>query len=314
MDQQELFVGIDVSQDKLDVGVWPTGELSVHSNTPEGITVLLERLGTIKPQLVVLEATGGLEGPAFEALLAAGLPAVVVNPRQARDFAKATGRLAKTDPIDALVLAHFGSAVRPTVRPLPAEEVRALDDLVTRRRQLRDMMAQEKNRLHRAPGSVKANIEAHIKWLQEQIDELDEGITRIIEDNRELNEKATLLESFKGVGLGCASTLLAKLPELGTLDRGKIACLAGLAPLNCDSGKYKGTRRIWGGRESVRSALYMSALVAIRWNPVIRDFHARLKQRGKKGKVIVTACMRKILVILNAMLKSREIWRPAPSR
>jgi len=314
MDQQGPFVGIDVSGDKLDVGVWPSGELWVHSNTPEGIAALLERLGMIKPQLVVLEATGGLESPAFAALMTAGVPAVVVNPRQARDFAKATGRLAKTDPIDALVLAHFGSAIRPEVRPLPAEEVRELDDLVTRRRQLVDMMVQEKNRLHRAPGSVKAKIEAHITWLQKEIDEIDKGVAGIIKTNENLNEKAGILESFKGVGLGCASTLLAKLPELGTLDRGKIACLAGLAPLNCDSGKYKGTRRIWGGRESVRSALYMSALVAIRWNPVIKEFYARLKQKGKKGKVIVTACMRKILVILNAMVKSGKAWSPAPSR
>lgn len=313
MDQQDLFVGIDVSKDRLDVGVWPSGELWVESNTAEGVATLVERLRAMEPQLVVLEATGGLETPVLEALLAASLPAVAVNPRQVRDFAKATGRLAKTDPLDALALAHFGAAIRPTVRALPAEDVRELDHLVTRRRQLVGMMAQEKNRMHRAPDSVRANIEDHIQWLQKQIDELDKGITEIIKANRELNDKATLLESFKGVGLGCASTLLAKLPELGTLDRGKIASLAGLAPLNCDSGKYKGTRRIWGGRESVRSALYMAALVAIRWNPVIKKFHARLKQKGKKSKVIITACMRKILVILNAMIKSGETWRPALS-
>jgi transposase len=175
------------------------------------------------------------------------------------------------------------------------------------------MMAQEKNRLHRAPSSVKSTIEAHIAWLQEQIDSIDKDTENIIKQNDDFKSKSDLLRSFKGIGPGCSSILISKLPELGSLDRGKIACLVGVAPLNCDSGKYKGTRRIWGGRESVRSALYMSALVAIRWNPMIKAFYARLKQNGKKSKVALTACMHKILTILNAMLKHGQAWRPAPS-
>lgn len=314
MDRQELFIGIDVSQDKLDVGVWPTSELWVEHNTREGVAVLVQKLTALKPNLVVLEATGGLEGPAVHALAAAGLPVVAVNPRQVRDFAKATGRLAKTDPIDALVLGHFGSAIRPPVRPLPAAEIEELDALVTRRRQLVDTMAQEKNRLHRAPASVKNNIEAHIAWLQKQVDSIDKEIHEIIKRNKVLHDKSILLQTFKGVGAGCSNTLLAKLPELGALDRGKIACLAGLAPLNCDSGKYKGIRRIWGGRESVRNALYMSTIVAIRWNPAIKEFYERLLRKGKKAKVAITACMHKVLTILNAMLKSGEVWRSAHPR
>jgi len=314
MDKQELFIGIDVSQEKLDVGVWPTSQLWVEDNTDEGVAALVQKLTALQPTLVVLEATGGLERQVVRSLAAAGLPAVVMNPRPVRDFAKATGRLAKTDPIDALVLAHFGSAIRPPVRPLPAAEIEELDALISRRRQLVGMIAQEKNRLHRAPDSVISSIEAHIRWLEEQVDSIDKDSHGIIETNEGLKEKDALLQTFKGVGPGCSGTLIAKLPELGTLDRGKIACLAGLAPLNRDSGKYKGMRRIWGGRESVRSALYMSTIVAIRWNPTIKEFYDRLRGKGKKAKVAITACMHKILTILNAMLKSGEAWRPAQAR
>lgn len=314
MDQQELFIGIDVSQDKLDVGVWPTSELWVVNNTDEGVVALIQKLTALQPKLVVLEATGGLERRAVHALAAAGLPVVVMNPRPVRDFAKATGRLAKTDPIDALVLAHFGAAIRPPVRSLPAAEIEELDALITRRRQLVGIIAQEKNRLHRAPGSVISSIKAHIRWIQDQVDSIDKDSQVIIETNKVFQEKSILLQTFKGIGPGCSNTLIAKLPELGTIDRGKIACLAGLAPLNRDSGKYKGTRRIWGGRESVRSALYMSTIVAIRWNPTIKEFYDRLRGKGKKAKVAITACMRKILTILNAMLKSGEAWSPTHAR
>ena len=314
MDEQELFIGIDVSQGKLDVGVWPTSDLWVVNNTDEGVVALIQKLTALQPKLVVLEATGGLERPAVHSLAAAGLPVVVMNPRPVRDFAKATGRLAKTDPIDALVLAHFGAAIRPPVRSLPAAEIEELDALITRRRQLVGIIAQEKNRLHRAPGSVISSIKAHIRWIQDQVDSIDKDSQGIIETNKVLQDKSILLQTFKGIGPGCSNTLIAKLPELGTIDRGKIACLAGLAPLNRDSGKYKGTRRIWGGRESVRSALYMSTIVAIRWNPTIKEFYDRLRGKGKKAKVAITACMRKILTILNAMLKSGEAWRPAHAR
>jgi transposase len=314
MDEQELFIGIDVSQDKLDVGVWPTSELWVVNNTDEGVVALIQKLTALQPKLVVLEATGGLERPAVHSLAAAGLPVVVMNPRPVRDFAKATGRLAKTDPIDALVLAHFGAAIRPPIRSLPAAEIEELDALITRRRQLVGIIAQEKNRLHRAPGSVISSIKAHIRWIQDQVDSIDKDSQGIIETNKVLQEKSILLQTFKGIGPGCSNTLIAKLPELGTIDRGKIACLAGLAPLNRDSGKYKGTRRIWGGRESVRSALYMSTIVAIRWNPTIKEFYDRLRGKGKKAKVAITACMHKILTILNAMLKSGEAWSPTHAR
>lgn len=314
MDKQELFIGIDVSKDRLDIGVWPASEVWDERNTDAGIAALVEKLVALNPQLVVLEATGGLERRAVHAIAAAGLPVVVVNPRQVRDFAKATGRLAKTDAIDALVLGHFGAAIRPPVRPLPTAEMEEFGNRITRRRQIVSMIAQEKNRLHSASKSLLNGVKAHIEWMKGQVKTIDEEIQSIIAKDVVMSEKSDLLQTFKGIGPGCSNTLIAKLPELGTLDRGKIACLAGLAPLNRDSGQYKGTRRIWGGRESVRSALYMSAIVAIRWNPKIKEFYDRLRKKGKKAKVAITACMHKILTILNAMLKSGEAWRDEPCR
>lgn len=303
-----LYIGIDVSKDRLDLAWRPTGERWTAPNTERGIRAICRRLRTPAPTLIVLEATGGLELPLTGALAAAGLPVVVVNPRQIRDFAKATGRLAKTDALDAAVLAQFAEAVRPPVRPLPDAATQALSALLLRRRQLIGMRTAEQNRLGSSPAPMRKGIRAHITWMDGRLADLDEELATTIRESPLWREKDDLLQSTPGVGPVLALTLLASLPELGTLTRQRIAALVGVAPLNRDSGRFRGSRRVWGGRAHVRAALYMGTLVATRFNPVIRLFYQRLCAAGKAKKVALTACMRKLLTMLNAMLKHQTPW------
>jgi transposase len=306
-----VYVGIDVAKATLDVAVAPTAERWTLAYTEREMAGLVTRLTALAPALVVLEATGGLEGPLVGALAAAGLPVVVVNPRQIRDFAKATGTLAKTDALDAAVLAHFAAAVRPTPRPLPDAATQTLAALVTRRRQLVEMLTAERNRLGSAPRTLRAEIQAHITWLKRRLARLDTDLGQAIRTSPAWRVQDDLLRSVPGVGPVLAATLLASLPELGRLDRKAIAALVGVAPLNRDSGTLRGRRRVWGGRAAVRAVLYMGTLVAVRHNPVLRAFYQRLRAVGKLPKVALTACMRKLLTILNAMLKHQQPWTPA---
>jgi len=306
----EQFVGIDVSKAVLDVAVRPAGDAWSVANSPEGIAQLVDRLREIAPKLIVLEASGGLERRAIAALAGARLPVVAVNPRQVRDFAKATGRLAKTDAIDAEVLALFAERIRPEVRPLPDEETQELQALVVRRRQVVDMITAEKNRLSAAPPSkrVRTAIGKTIKWLQKQLEEIDNDLDGAVRKSPAWREKDDLLNSVKGVGPVLSRTLLSMVPELGTLGRRQISALIGVAPLNRDSGTQRGRRSVWGGRASVRAVLYMCALAAIRSNPAIRAFYERLVAAGKLPKVAIVACMRKLLTILNAILRTKTPW------
>lgn len=306
-----VFVGVDVSQARLDVALRPSGERFSVDNDAPSIDALVDRLKAVAPGLIVLEATGGYEIPFASAAAAAGLPVVVANPRQVRDFARAVGRLAKTDSIDADVLALFGERVRPTIRPLPDEDTRRLDALVTRRRQLVGMIIAETNRLSAAVPPLRRGIQAHIQWLRRQLADLDLDLRQQIRRSPAWREKDDLLQSVPGVGPQLSAALLAGLPELGQLDRRQAAALVGVAPFNRDSGTLRGRRAIWGGRAALRSSLYMAALVAARYNPVIRAFYQRLRAAGKKAKVALVACMRKLLSILNAMLKSKTPWREA---
>lgn len=302
-----LFVGIDVSKAQLDIALRPDGQFVVP-NDETGIAHVIERLRVLPVALIVLEATGGLELPLIGALVAAKLPVVVVNPRQVRDFAKATGKLAKTDPLDAQILAHFADVIRPAPRPLPDEQTHALAALLARRRQLIEMLTAEKNRLSSARHAVRKSVTAHIRWLEQQVAQIDRDLAHTIRESPVWREKDDLLRTVPGVGPGLARTLIVDLPELGTLGRKQIAALVGVAPLNRDSGTLRGKRTVWGGRAHVRAALYMAALVASRCNPVIRAFYQRLCAAGKAKKVALTACMRKLLTILNAMVKHRTPW------
>jgi len=276
MNDTENFVGIDVAKASLDIAILPEGKVWSCLNDEAEFKALVKQLYPRKPKLIVLEATGGLEVPVVTALASAGLPVVVVNPRQVRDFAKAIGHLAKTDRIDAQVLARFGEAVRPAIRTLKDAETRELDALLTRRRQLSDMLTAEKNRLSSAPKSVRKDIKNHIVWLEKRLRDANNGLSRAIKDSPVWREHDEILQSTPGVGPVLSVTLLAELPELGTLNRRKVAALAGVAPFNRDSGKFIGKRTIWGGRAEVRSVLYMSTLAAVRCNPVIRAFYDRL--------------------------------------
>ncbi len=310
MTEAQLYVGIDVSKDTLDVAVAPAGQQWRVSTTEESLGELVERLQGLSPALVVLEATGGYEVPVAAALGAAGIPLAVVNPRQVRDFARAMGKLAKTDKLDAQVLALFAERVRPAPRPLPDPQTQELDALLARRRQMVAMLTTERNRLGSALPSVRPEIQEHIAWLEERLGGLQDRMTKLLRESPLWREKEDLLRGVPGVGPVVTLTLLAELPELGAMDRRQVAALVGVAPLNRDSGTLRGRRSVWGGRAKVRAALYMSALVATRHNPMICVFYQRLLAAGKPKKVALVACMRKLLTILNAMLKHRTPWQP----
>ena len=302
MGGEPRFVGIDVSKTQVDVAVRPTGKRWALPYDETGIEGLIPQIVELGPALVLLEATGGLELPLVAALAAAALPVVVVNPRQVRDFARATGTLAKTDTLDAGVLAHFADAVRPDVRPLKDADTQVLNSLTARRHQVMTMLVSEKNRLGTAIGAVSPRIEAHIAWLEQELSDLDKGLRQTLRRSPVWREQDDLLRTVPGVGEQVSLTLLANLPELGTLNRRQIAALVGVAPYNRDSGTLRGKR------SRVRAVLYMGALVASRHNPVIRDFYQRLLAAGKPKKVALVACMRKLLVVLNAMLKHGSSW------
>jgi transposase len=306
---EPLFVGIDVSKDRLDVAFSPDGPVEQVPNVPESIAILVGDLAQRNCGLIVLEATGGYETAAASALAAAGLPVVVANPRQTRDFARATGRLGKTDAVDARGLALFAERIRPAVRPLQSEDARLLDALLTRRRQLIDMLTAEKNRLGFAPRPLHNGIEKHIRWLERELGHADKDLGDAIQASPVWRAREELYRSVPGVGPVLSRTLIAELPELGTLNGREIAALVGVAPYARDSGKFTGKRMIFGGRATVRKALYMSALVASRRNPCLASFYKRLRAAGKPPKVALVACMRKLLVILNAMARTGIAWR-----
>ena len=306
----ERYAGVDVSKARLDVAVRPTGERYSLANEPEGIDALVGRLEEAGPELVVLKATGGFERPAAAALAASGIAVAVVNPRQARDFAKATGTLAKTDKIDAYVLARFAEALKPEPRTLPSEEALLLGEILGRRRQLIGMLVAENNRLSAIVSApVKRRIRAHVRWLEKELSRTDLELEEVLEASPVWRENEALLRSVPGVGPTLARTLLAELPELGTLTHKRLSALVDVAPFNRDSGRIRGKREVWGGRAKVRSALYMSAMVASKHNPLIREFYERLVEAGKPKKVALVACMRKLLAILNAMMRDRRPWR-----
>jgi transposase len=303
-----VFVGVDVAKERLDVVVRPSGEGWSEANDEAGVAALLARLRGLGPALIVCEATGGFERLAIGTLAAAGLPVVVANPRQVRDFARATGQLAKTDQLDAGILALFAERVRPAPRPLPDAAAQLLDAVLTRRRQLLEMLTAEKNRLGFAPKPLHRGIQAHIRWLERQLDDVTKELAGLIEASPVWRAKDDLLQSVPGVGPIVSYTLLGELPELGTLSHKQIAALAGVAPLARDSGTLRGKRMIWGGRASVRTALFMAALCGRRWNPALKVFYERLIAAGKPKKVAIIACARKLLTILNAMVRNNTSW------
>jgi len=303
-------VGIDVSKQRLDVAVRPSGERFSMPNDDNGRLDLLKRLKKLRPERIVLEPTGGYETYVVQQLASAKLPVVVVNARQIRQFAQATGKLAKTDQIDADVIAHFGEAVKPEIRPLPDDAHRQLEALVSRRRQLVDMRAGEAKRRQTAPAVVHPNIDDVIAFLSKQIDDIDGDLHRLIRQTPAWREADDLLQSVPGVGPVLSATLTALVPELGKLNRKQIAALIGVAPLNNDSGTRVGKRTTWGGRAPVRAVLYMAASVARRFNRTIAAVYDRLVGRGKLPRVAIVACMRKLLVILNAISRDRKPWTP----
>lgn len=304
-------VGIDVSKARLDGYLSGQDTSFATTNDEAGIGELIAQVQAAQPTLVVLEATGGLERALVAQLLAAALPVAVVNPRQVRDFARATGRLAKTDRLDARVLAQFGLAVKPVQRALPDQASQDFADQLARRRQLVEMLAMEKIRLKASPNKVvRKDLTKHIEWLQNRLRATEDGLRRCVEDSPAWQAKRDLLSEVKGIGDITALTLIACLPELGQLDRKAIAALVGVAPFNRDSGTLRGRRHVWGGRATVRAALYMATLSAIRYNPTLRAFYKRLRGAGKMAKVALVACMRKLLTILNAMLRDQTHWRP----
>lgn len=309
MTAARTYVGIDVAKAKLDVASEPSGLSTTVPNTDAGIHTLVPQLQALAPERIVVEATGGYELPVVRALVEAALPVIVVNPRQVRDFAKATGQLAKTDTLDAQVLALFAARVQPPVRPQPDAATTELAALLARRRQVVEMLTAERHRLGKAAAALRPGIQAHVTWLTQQVTTLDDDLTRRIRQSPVWQEQVDLLQSVPGVGPVLSYTLVAQLSEGGTLTRRQIAALVGGAPLNRDSGTVRGPRTCWGGRAPVRTALYMATLVATRCNPIIRHMYQRLCARGKKRKVALVACMRKLLTILNAMLKHRTYWQ-----
>lgn len=308
---EELFVGIDVCKRQLEVRIHDREGAWQFPNDGEGMSDLLAMLRNLKPTLITVEATGGYETLVVAEVCAAGLPIAVVNPTRVRRFADSLGQLAKTDHIDAAVIAHFGSVARPPVHTLQSEEEGYLRALIGRRSQVIVMLTAEKNRLHSSPSRLQTDVQEHVDWLTAKLEELEAEIDQLIRNSPIWREKSDLLCSVPGIGPVTAMTLLADLPELGTLNRQKIAALVGVAPFNRDSGPKRGKRRIFGGRASVRRTLYMATLVATRFNPVIRSFYKNLIDRGKLKKVALTACMRKLLVIVNAMSRKGETWRCA---
>jgi len=310
MEEDKVYAGIDVAKDRMDIAVHVSGEHRSFANDEGGIDQAIAYLRELAPALVVLEATGGIELPLVASLAAASLPVVVVNPRQVRDFAKSTGKLAKTDILDARVLAHFAAAIHPQPRPLANAQTQELGAILSRRRQLIGMLVAEKNRFRTAHGDIRQHIQEHIAWLEKGLANIDSDLKQKVQKSPLWQEKDNLLRSVPGVGQVVSVTLLAELPELGTLNRREIAALVGVAPLNRDSGAFRGKRTVWGGRARVRATLYMAALVATRHNPVISHFYQRLCTAGKAKKVALTACMRKLLTILNAMMRSHVPWHP----
>ncbi|MBK1720578.1 IS110 family transposase [Thiocystis violacea] len=312
MHSETCWVGVDVSKSTLDVYVSSPEHAFSLANDPDGIRRLIETLHPAQPRLIVLEATGGLERALVAELMVAPLPVAVVNPRQVRRFAQALGYLAKTDRLDARVLARFAQAVEPTPRALPEADALALTDLLARRRQLVEMLTMEKNRLQAARNAtVRQDIKAHIEWLQQRLKSTERGLHEAVEASPAWQAKAELLGEVTGLGDVTILTLIACLPELGQLNRKQIAALVGVAPLNRDSGTRHGRRCVWGGRAPVRHVLYMATLSAVRYNPVLKAFYTRLRDAGKVAKVALVACMRKLLTIVNAMLRDQAHWDPA---
>jgi transposase len=310
----EVFVGIDVAKRRLDVHLLPSGESFALDRTAAGLEQLVEKLRPHAPGLIVLEATGGLEVVVCASLAAAGLPVVAVNPRQIRAFAVALGRLAKTDAVDAAVIASFAERVRPAIRPLPDEQARSFAEMVTRRQQIVAMISSETNRLHQAAGTrLQKRLKAHLDWLQRELTDMEADLDQALRASPVWAEKADLLTSVPGVGNATARMLIAELPELGTLDRRKIAALVGVAPINRDSGTRRGARQIGGGRAQLRATLYMAALVGVRHNQALKVFHTRLMAAGKKPKVALVACMHKLLIILNAIVRRNQPWHDGQS-
>ncbi len=311
MEAGAVYIGIDVGKAHLDVAERPRGTTWRVANDEAGITQLVDRWRAEAPTLIVLEATGGLEVPLAAALGAAGLAVAVVNPRQVRHFAQAIGQLAKTDRLDATLLAHFADVVRPAPRPLPDAQAQALTALVTRRSQVVAMLVAEQQRLHTAPPAVRARVETHVHWLRTEREALEQELAQTIQQTPLWRERDDLLQSVPGVGPALATTLIADLPELGRLNRKEIAALVGVAPLNHDSGQHRGRRVIWGGRAHLRAVLYMGTLVAVQHNPVLRPFYERLVTAGKPTKVALVAGMHKLLTILNAMVAHQTRWAPS---
>lgn len=310
MSKRKNYIGIDVSKQLLEVAVHESDFRYRCPNTSSAFSELLAELIALRPALIVVEATGGLEKPLVAALHAAGLPVVVINPRQVRAFAKALGQLAKTDRLDAAVLAHFAAALKPPIRPLKSKEEQDLEALMGRRSQLVDMLVAEKNRRHSATSeAVRETIKEHIDWLEDRIAELDEQLQARVVSSEVWQSKDAILQSVPGIGPVVSFSFLAELPELGMLNRQRISKLVGVAPLNCDSGQQRGVRHIFGGRARVRTMLYMAALTALRFNPVIKEFYQRLIGKGKPHKVALTACMRKLLSIVNLMVRNQTVWK-----
>lgn len=307
----KLYVGIDISKDSLDMAIHDSEKQWHFANSEAGIQKICKLMANLNPTLVVCEATGGYEMPLCIHMGETGIPVALINPRQIRDFAKATGKLAKTDRLDARAIAHFAAAIHP--KPQVIAENQDIKDIVTRRSQLVQMVIAEKNRLRSARKNTKMRIQAHIEWLEAELDEIDRGLRKQIKENPDLKEKDKILQSIPGVGPVVSGTMIAGLPELGKLDRKKIAALTGVAPLNRDSGTMRGKRTIWGGRSKVRTMLYIGTLVAIRYNPIIKTFYQRLFEAGKSKKTAIIACMHKLLNIINVMIRNRSLWRyPVP--
>lgn len=312
MTDTRTYVGIDVSKARLDVAMVPSGESFSASNDDEGIERLVMALESLQPALVLLEATGGLERRALARLVTRGLPAMAVNPRNVRDFGRSLGKLAKTDRLDAVILARFAQAVRPEWRPMTDDQTQQLQAHVTRRRQLVEMVTAEKNRLLSTEHpDVRRQIKMHITWLEKQLNINEYDLDQAVKQTPVWREKADLLKSVPGVGRVTATTFLALLPELGALSRRQIAALVGVAPFNRDSGTLRGRRTVWGGRATVRATLYMAALVGARFNPTLKAMYGRLIAAGKPKKVALVACMRKLLTILNAIIRDRRAWNLA---